>query len=327
MSDVTKIQWCDRTWNPFRGCTKVSAGCAHCYAEELVTRRLGGMWGKGKPRQRAGEHILNAPDRWNKVPWACDACAATLGPSSKKESKVCPLCGGDLHRVRVFLGSLMDIFDEEVEIEWFAHACYKIMKAREIDFLLVTKRPEAFPRRVKAAYDWTKKEQPTFTNDLALWLRGWMEGYPRENAWAITSTEDQRSFDERVPHLLKIPSPVHGLSAEPLLGPIQMDGYLGEWGKTVQGAKGGINWVIVGGESGSQARRCHVEWLRGIQVQCRGAGVPFFCKQLGAQAIQYASAKQQTSVVRVKLKDKKGGDLTEFPADLRVREWPKGGRL
>jgi hypothetical protein len=194
---------------------------------------------------------------------------------------------------------------------------------------------------------------------------------PLGNIWLGVSIEDQATADERIPHLLKTPAAVRFISAEPLLGPVDLRPilYAGECracsgrgtcgvcdrGVVQRAAIDGLDWVIVGGESGPGARPCDVAWIRDIIAQCRNAGVPVFCKQLGAVVVQRTEdfcrpgAKWGESVhsgeycggpddywqgmtrfgarpheyVRIdKLRDRKGGDPAEWPKDLRVREMP-----
>ena len=165
------------------------------------------------------------------------------------------------------------------------------------------------------------------------------------NVWIGCSIEDQHRADERIPHLLRIPAAVRFLSCEPLLGPVDLtqrfdDGasrnYLtGQFhGLQCKGENGHpdfvaetcdpklprIHWIIVGGESGHGARPMLLDWARSLRDQCGAAVVPFFCKQLGAhpRALTYAGVAEV-----LVLKDAKGGDPTEWPADLRVREFPR----
>lgn len=135
------------------------------------------------------------------------------------------------------------------------------------------------------------------------------------NCWLGVSVEDQETADERIPWLLQTPAAVRFVSAEPLLGPIVFDQqvHLERRTKILTGASAPrIDWVIVGGESGPKARPCNVEWIRSIVQQCKDASVPCFIKQLGANVHGWCA--EITG---------KGGDPSEWPADLRVREWPK----
>lgn len=304
---LSNIEWTDYTWNPWRGCSKVSPGCANCYAERLVTTRLGGEWGPGKPRQLASEKILGDPKRWNKNPWVGD---------------------GDRHRARVFLGSLMDIADEEVPIERFSAAIATVGDCREIDFLIVTKRPELFMERLAHAAAWGREYSGryTFAERWSQWL------LVPSNVWMITSVENQEMLEERVPHLLRIPAAVHGLSCEPLLGPLEMDltkpmpihdDQYGDQHEYYE-VKRGIDWVIAGGESGPGARPCNVDWIRSVRDQCQTAGVPVFVKQLGSNVPNIGNVPPEVLVPSRKcFKHPKGGDPAEWPADLRVREFPE----
>jgi hypothetical protein len=133
---------------------------------------------------------------------------------------------------------------------------------------------------------------------------------PLSNVWLGTSVEDQQRADERIPHLLRCPAAVRFLSCEPLLGPINLDSFIGY-------ADGDpINWIICGGESGPGARPWDVWWIESIRDQCRAAGVACFIKQLGAHPV--STIECLLSEVR----DRKGGDWLEWPEGLRVREYP-----
>jgi protein gp37 len=144
-------------------------------------------------------------------------------------------------------------------------------------------------------------------------------GWPLPNAWLGASVEDQEQADKRIPHLLNCPAAVRFLSCEPLLGPVDLMPHIGHM--TEDKATGElqnqlIDWVIVGGESGGGARPCDVEWIRSIVSQCKAAGVPCFVKQLGKVPTWAGMAPPRVFL------DKKGGDIDEWPEDLRVREYP-----
>lgn len=308
MSEGTKIQWADDTWNPWRGCQKVSEGCKNCYAEKLVESRMGG---KFTTRSRHAENTRNAPLRWNKKPWVCEGCGHAI------DSPHCSDCiQSNVHRRRVFSLSLGDWLDDEVPIYWLAEMLDVIRRCPELVFLLLTKRPELCEKRVNAALK-------LFDADQELWTLG---GLVPHNIWLGTSVENQAMADLRIPQLLRIPAAVRFLSVEPLLGPVDLwspkypwpDNGIGKgsafaWGK-------GITWVIVGGESGPKARPCNVEWIRSVVSQCKSAGVPVFVKQLGRYV---ADAESRSAVGIQEFLDKKGGDPSEWPQDLRVRQWPK----
>lgn len=138
-------------------------------------------------------------------------------------------------------------------------------------------------------------------------LGGYDTRWPLPNVWMGVSCENQETADERIPHLIATPAAVRFVSAEPLLGPIDLTPYLG-----------GLTWVICGGESGPGARDCQLSWIRRIVNDCNDAGTAVHVKQLGARAVDDLSF--------VKLKHHKGGDMSEWPADVQVRQFPEVAR-
>lgn len=345
----SKIQWTDDTHNFWRGCTKVSPGCLNCYAERLVTTRLGGQWGKGKPRDRSKN--FNAPLRWQRqcertllhYPDACarghrlnadaqfsignNTCPAQLTAEGKFDPSVSP-CGAPillnvpLPPRRVFSLSLGDWLDPEVETAWLRDMLHVIFRCPNLTWQLVTKRPELFFHRLWLVLNLGVPQE------MHEWLYTWVDGgHAPKNVWIIASAENQEQLDRRVPALLTIPALIHGLSCEPLLGPLDFRHCLGE--VEIEGyshnssviVSGGIEWVIVGGESGPQSRPCRIHWIRSIVHQCQTAKVPIFVKQLGGNlSDDDSSACARASGAA--MADKKGGDWTEWPADLRIRQFP-----
>ena len=254
MSDKTKIEWCDASLSPWWGCTKVSEGCKNCYAETITNRFKGDHWGKGKPRLKQPNFEKNA---------------LALNRKAKRLGK----------RLKVF-PSMCDWLDEEVPIEWLADFLKVIHHTYNLDWLLLTKRPENFESRVNQVF--------RFIGSNSL-----IGDYVIENVCLGVSVENQEQADKRIPELLKIPAKIRFLSCEPLLGPIDlshskighwknMDGS-GSWFSPVPGKMfhSLIHWVITGGESGPKARPMHPDWARSIRDQCVKAGVPFFFKQWG----------------------------------------------
>jgi protein gp37 len=277
MGRETKISWCDHTFNPWWGCTPVSAGCEECYAAAQAKRWGWNVFG-GNQRRFFGDGHWNEPLQWN-----VDAKAEGI-------------------RRRVFSGSMCDVFENLADLEVPRDRLFNLIeKTPDLDWLLVTKRPENIPELVPQA---------------------WMDdGWP-SNVWLIVTTENQAMLEQRVAFALRIPAPIIGLSCEPLLGPLNLRriavgdehiDYDPLLGKELPGpvCRARVHWVIVGGESGPAARACYPHWIRDIQAQCKSAGVPFFMKQMGS-----AWAKQQGK------KDSKGGDPAEWPEDLRVQEFP-----
>lgn len=303
MAENSKIEWTDHTFNPWRGCTKVSPGCAHCYAETLSLRNPAvlGQWGPGKPRVLASEQMWKQPLKWNKFAAECKVIGGKLyhewGRSAFKDepktvmafhkpvgSREIPLEEweqGESYRPRVFCASLADWLDDEVQADWLTNLMWTIGSTPHLDWLLLTKRPQNWKKRMEAALA-CASGQPTHSI-----ITDWLGGHAPPNVWLGTTVEDQARANERIPLLLSIPAKVRFLSCEPLLGPVDL-------GWPVAGApahfwKGGvptendrIHWVICGGESGGpKARPMHPDWARSLRDQCAAAQVPFFFKQWG----------------------------------------------
>jgi protein gp37 len=218
------------------------------------------------------------------------------------------------HRRRVFVESLGDWLDPKVPFEWLAELLEAIRKCQELQFILCSKRIELWKERMQAVYEWA------FHHNIALatWVGQWGATVPivPKNIIILATAETQEMIDKRVPELLTIPAPVHGLSCEPLLGPIELgltrqqpQERLGMDNRLHQ-----INWVIVGGESGKNARPCNVDWIRDIKDQCAAAEVPCFVKQLGSQP--------QRGLCVIETIHPKGGDPEEWPIDLQVQQFP-----
>lgn len=309
----TQIEWTDRVWNPVTGCTKVSQGCKHCYAETVANRfwkRLYPLWqsdgGWGvRPFTEVRTHAdkLTEPLKWRKSQ-------------------------------RVFVNSMSDLFHEAVPDEFIDQVFAVMALAPQHTFQVLTKRPERMldycrtlgrhhtTDRVSLA---AKALQP---DGEGFWytLRGGGAFLP--NVHLGVSVEDQQTADARIPLLLRTPAALRFISAEPLLGRINLaprwtlqsaqSEALAEWAPI-------LDWVIVGGESGADARPCDVAWVRGIVRQCQAASVPVFVKQLGASvAVSEATCSLERAIRDggYELKSRKGSDMTEWPEDLRVRQMP-----
>jgi len=331
MGERTNIEWADDTWNPWHGCAKVSPGCSRCYAETLVMNRMGGgPYRKGIPRVRHAEATFNAPLKWNKKPWVCDVCGKANAPFLVEPAQ-CE-CGvvAMMHRRRVFSLSLGDWLDEEVPIEWLADMLEIVRRCPDLDFLLLTKRPENFfPRVIQAC-------TLTIGGELERWYEQWERNTPPPNVWIGASVEDQQRADERIPELLKIPAAVRFLSAEPLLGPIDLKLRVQDFKPGAFARIEGIHWVIFGGESGPGARPCNIEWIQDGLRQCQAAGVAAFAKQLGSEprsdnanqfdwpvGVELIASGKGFASCKPRFADKKGGDWEQWPDDLKVRQWPK----
>jgi len=355
MSEKTNIAWCDSTVNFWSGCTKVSPGCANCYAEALSNNRFFGgggtlgKWGKGAPRrlhESAFKMAFKIQRKQQRRPVECPKCHCI---SSQEPGDDCIRshhgCDGKMFLPphRVFSLSLGDWLDNEVPIEWLERMLDTIRQCPDVTWILCTKRPENFYERTRliARQLAITGSAPNSNDDLFYkWLVDWRDGKPPTNIILLTSIENQEQADKRVPELLKIPAICHGLSLEPLLGPIELRNIQTEGAYALNCLKGerrgtitrdiipcsNIDWLIIGGESGPKARPCNVEWIRSLVEQGKAAGVATFVKQLGARPVEdiqnarggYAGFQRFGNIT-----DKKGGGPQEWPTELRIQEWPK----
>lgn len=308
MSENSKIEWCDHTFNPWIGCTKVSPGCAHCYAE-LSTRarvlRAGGQetWGKGAQRSRTTS-TWGDPVKWNREA-AGEALKYEIDFDQQLRRGEQPVYAPP-RRPRVFCASLADWLDDEVPIEWLVDLLELIRNTPQLDWLLLTKRPANWKTRIGLAARHVREHG----GDMGLFC-AWGHGEAPENIWIGTTVEDQQRADERIPILLSIPAKVRFLSCEPLLGPVNITEIVHRndplfdpdnrpilnafnslvhhehtciTGPSTEGTADGVHWVIAGGESGSNARPMQPEWARSLRDQCQEAKVPFLFKQWGEHA-------------------------------------------
>jgi len=321
MAEKSKISWTDSTLNFWEGCTKVSAGCANCYAEARDKRFTGGkLWGKGAPRRKS-KSAVRAALAMNRKPWICDECGKAL-PATMHEGRFETCMHYDqsrMHRRRIFSLSLGDWLDDEVPIEWLAEMLDTIQQCGDVTWILCTKRPENFQARFDecgATYRLHPKYQ-----DLVKWLHDWKTGNPPNNIILLTSVENQEQADKRIPELLKIPAACRGLSLEPLLGPVNLESSLALWKPRayVLEPRNYIDWLIIGGESGPNARPCNVDWIRSLVQQGNDSVAATFVKQLGANRENVGLTYTGKFIA-----DKKGGDPAEWPANLQVQQWPKG---
>lgn len=292
MSAQTGIEWCDSTFNPWMGCTKVSPACDHCYAER-DTRRFGRVeWGAGKPRVRTSAANWKMPERWNRGAFVQCARCGSRGEQDALRLELCPASSTqqlhDFHaaRRRVFCASLADWLDNEVPIEWLVDLLDLIRRTPNLDWLLLTKRVGNWQKRIHDAIASAK-----LTNmELALWIADWDLHAEPANVWLGATVVNQAEADRDVPKLLQVPARVRFLSIEPMLGPINLetprpgpdlDQGGGNYICQPWLIQSGIDWIIAGGESGPHARPMHPDWIRSLRDQCAAAGVPFLFKQHG----------------------------------------------
>lgn len=273
------IEWTDHTFNPWEGCTKVSPGCAHCYAEARNQRfSAGANWGPGAPRRRTSPANWKQPLAWNRA----------AAPYSVEIGKwITP------DRPRVFSASLADWLDPEVPIEWLRDFLALIALTPHLDWQLLTKRPEQWRPRLEALSTLEIAGLPGLGLVLAAL---WLDGQAPANIWIGATTEDQARADERIPQLLAIPARVRFLSCEPLLGPVEIISKIRDvFDAAPLGRDVDLHWVICGGESGPGARPMHPIWARRIREQCEAVEVPFFFKQWGNWLPEHQDINRQRS--------------------------------
>lgn len=349
---MTAIEWTHRpgtvgrVWNPVTGCTKVSEGCRHCYAETVATRFWGTQYPDWPARPRRFTDVLCHEDRLN-------APLSWWKPAT------------------VFVNSMSDLFHEAVPDEFIDRVFAVMALCPGHTFIVLTKRPERMrdfllaldaadgdvrpiiPARIVDAGDGVmlKDDPRQLSWDFPAW--------PLPNVWLGVSVEDQVTADKRIPLLLQTSAALHLVSAEPLLGPVDLT-------KEYFALRNGgrypfpmlapeprtpvieiLDWLIVGGESGPQARPCDVAWIRSLVSQAKNAGVPCFVKQLGSFPLVPACrdsyhnwsgaigvTRDDTKMFRayddtrwrVLLSSRKGSYSSEWPHSLRVRKWPLDAR-
>jgi protein gp37 len=295
MSQNTGIQWTDATWNPIRGCSRVSEGCRNCYAEVVAAR----FSGPGQPYEGLARRTSNGGARWTgKIMFVEKHLEDPL--RWRKPS-------------RIFVNSMSDLFHEGVSDEQLSRIFVVMAKAQRHTFQVLTKRPERM-------LNWFMKQSLVTTSEELFTAAAGR--WPLPNVWLGVSVEDQKAADERIPLLLRAPAAIRFLSCEPLLGPVDLVPFLFDEveGTTMpdysapRASNRGLSWVIVGGESGPNARPCDTQWIRDIVDQCQAAGAAPFVKQLGAYPVNGSFA--------MKLEDSHGGNPEEWAPFLRVREFP-----
>lgn len=279
MSDKTGIEWADATWNPVTGCTKVSEGCRNCYAKTFTERFEG------------------TPDHYFETGFK-----VTLRPEKLDQ----PLRWQRPRRI--FVNSMSDLFHPDVPDDYIDQVFAVMALCPQHTFQVLTKRPERMLQYMtepgspfvkdKLAdispymeqWGWMSPEDAANIAPPGSTLPKWPE-WPLPNVWIGVSVENQQTADERIPLLLQTPAAVRFLSCEPLLGAVDTSAIpIPDHSVTMNVLRRKsvfaphIHWVIVGGESGHQARPMNPDWARGLRDQCQASGVPFFFKQWGEWA-------------------------------------------
>jgi protein gp37 len=294
----TNIEWTDKTWNPTEGCTMAkgseAGGCLNCYAARTALRR-----------PASGLAVMrDSGPRWT-------------GKVQLVESRLTAPLHWRTPR-RIFVNSMSDLFHERLELKSIAkvYAVIGLSLAHRLghQYQILTKRPDRRLSLFNREDFWSQVEQEM---DEICGKRGWcspgMPDFPFSNAWEGVSVENFATWDSRA-HLLKAtPAATRFVSYEPALedlGCVDLEG---------------IDWLIVGGESGPGARPFDIQWARTAIEQCKEAGVACFVKQLGRLPFDSRPPWQISPGTQIEtpLSDRKGGDMSEWPEDLRVREFPE----
>lgn len=328
MSDNTKIEWTDATWNPVTGCTKVSQGCKHCYAERewpRMTKLVPAYAGRDFTDVRTHADRLNQPIRWTK-------------------------------RRMIFVNSMSDLFHPDVPDD-FIDSVFGVMWACLYGrngqdghiFQVLTKRADRmrdyFRTDRREAWARSAVAYGGGIDPDGLWDQTMDFEGPHPRIWLGVSIEDQAAADERIPLLLDTPAAVRWVSAEPLLGPVILNscwihescGYGNDDDPAMShcfgcaGVSGyselcawpskKIDWVVVGGESGPNARPMHPDWARSLRDQCAVAGVPFLFKQWGEWAPS-AAATSPANGLMARVGKKAAGRLLD---GVQHDGYPEGG--
>ena len=304
MADKTKIEWTDASWTPIRArnlatgrigwhCEHATTGCEFCYAENM-NKRLGTEL-PFKPGHRRDieifldEKMLTVPLRWKKPRM-------------------------------IFVCSMSDLFADFVKDEWIDRMLAVMALCPQHTFQVLTKRAERMRDYLIAnralqinGHIWSLLGTPR--GSKIEHGGGWQISLPLPNVWLGVSCERQQEADERIPLLQQTPATIRFISAESLLGPIDLNSEgICRANMRYGPLPSNLDWVIVGGESGRHARPMQVEWARDIVEQCKTAKVPCFVKQLGDAAL--------SDGYPLHLRKAKGGDINEWPLVVRVREQP-----
>jgi protein gp37 len=244
MADGSAIEWTDATWNPVTGCTKISRGCDHCYAERFAER----FRGVADHPFSMGFDLALRPERLSQ-------------PMGWRRPRM------------IFVNSMSDLFHKEVPRAFIDRVFDTMESAHWHIFQVLTKRSSLMLDYLRNRYS---------------------EGHGPPHIWCGVSIEDAQTKN-RLEHLRAAPAAIRFLSVEPLLGP------LGDL------KLAGIDWVIVGGESGPGARVLHPDWVREVRDHCKSQGIAFFFKQWGG--LRAKSGGRELD----------GREWNEFPADLSGR--------
>lgn len=356
MGQQTAIEWTDATWNPVRGCSRVSEGCRNCYAERQAARFCittdpadSRLTIESGPFAGFVRRVHGRPQWTGRVELVESHLADPLHWRKPR---------------KVFVNSMSDLFHEALPDEAIDRVFAVMALCPQHTFQVLTKRAG---RMLQWAKSKPKRTGIAWGDMVGNW------DHPLPNVWLGVSVENQALADERIPQLLQTPAAIRFVSYEPALGPVDFtriknsaqireffrqmaidtgrdpeqvlrecaiddtpwkNALNGDWFDGWDSGEGAaekqtkLDWLIVGGESGPGARPFDIRWARDTIAQCKAAGVPCFVKQLGADPFigigdQDPAKLQPSRCDGPNFKDRKGGDWDEWPADLRVREFPE----
>ena len=344
---ITEIGWTHRprpdgtfmpgfTFNPWIGCTKVAPGCAHCYAEADFDLRRGAVkWGPNGTRKITSASYWQNPIKWNKLAEAAGErrmvfCASLADVFEEWGGAILNNKGKRLyHNIGNYTDADRLVIESQINhpvtMDDLRRDLFKLIYATPwLDWLMLTKRPENILRMWPSAGYSDAGVPGTLGRRLFI-----------KNVWLGTSISDQATADRNITELVKCRglSPVFFLSAEPLLGPIDLLANLPaermlRWHRPMIKM---VDWLIVGGESGQNARECHVPHIRSLTEQCRLYKTPCYTKQLGSfcsSDVMLDGCSIGPNVpmgdgrYRLRLKHPNGVDWDEWPVDMRIREFP-----
>ncbi len=342
MSDRTSIEWTDATWNPVRGCARVSEGCRHCYAETVAAR----FGADGQPYAGLARYVTR-PDGSREARWTGEA---TFGHNLDQPLRW-------RRPRRIFVNSMSDLFYERFGTGEIATVLAVMIAAHHLrghTFQVLTKRPSRMRRLLGEPIFWDQVNAEAGvhvmdgtdplvrrSDDARATLDDYGPENPPPGIWLGVSVEDQATANERIPILLDTPAALRWISAEPLLGAVDLrqlritgephsqthealSGVSSDtpWGYVRSGvrdplSRGRIDWVVAGGESGPGARPMHPDWVRSLRDQCDAAGVPFLLKQWG----EHAPGSDLRYDARTFCMDRSGRTV---PAPARAADFPAG---
>ena len=333
-------EWTNRTWSPVTGCSKVSAGCKNCYAERIFPRSYSKdrvpLVQNGRDPDPARDSDFR-PRQFTDVRWHPDRLERPLHWRRPQ---------------RIFVNSMSDLFHEDVPFEFIDKVRAVMQLTPQHTYQILTKRPERMHilsaalsiERMDRLMDWVAGFCDEDAIEWAIPEIEHMCDKPLPNVWLVVSVENQPTADERIPILLQTPAAVRGVSYEPALSAVDftqikcvgagfMNALTGQYHET-DACTDGLDWVIIGGESGPGARPFNIQWARDVIAQCEEANVARFVKQLGTNPVRpwdkdqdpvslLAEGEDESEVIlQMVLDDRKGGNMAEWPEDLRVRELP-----